>query len=278
MDDAPLADGRFPLIVLSHGTGGSAETMSWLACALASRGYIVAAVNHPGNNALEKYTAEGFLIWWERARDLTTLIDMLSRDRDFGRVVDIRRVGAAGYSLGGYTVIEIAGGRTDPALFQDFCRSEGTEGCAAPPEFPDLFARWPELAAKSPAFRRSVSQAGRSYRDPRIRAVFAIAPALGPAFIPDSLGRISIPVAIVAGTDDRIVPAGSNAQRLAKLIPRASLTFLPGAGHYTFFATCTDEGRRAQPQFCTDGSGVEREAIHRLTIEHAIRFFEEAFQ
>ena len=69
MDEAHPADGEFPLIVLSHGTGDSAQIMAWLACALASRGYIVAAVHHPGNNALEKYTAEGFLIWWERARD-----------------------------------------------------------------------------------------------------------------------------------------------------------------------------------------------------------------
>ena len=63
-DDAEPASGRFPLIALSHGTGGSAQIMAWLARALASRGYVVAAVNHPGNNALEEYTAEGFLIWW----------------------------------------------------------------------------------------------------------------------------------------------------------------------------------------------------------------------
>ena len=52
-DDPALAGGQFPLIVLSHGTGGSAQIMGWLARALASHGYIVAAVNHPGNNALE---------------------------------------------------------------------------------------------------------------------------------------------------------------------------------------------------------------------------------
>ena len=62
-DDAEPASGPFPLIALSHGTGGSAQIMAWLARALASRGYVVAAVNHPGNNALEKYTAEGFLTW-----------------------------------------------------------------------------------------------------------------------------------------------------------------------------------------------------------------------
>lgn len=272
-DDGHPAIGSFPLIALSHGTGGSAQIMAWLARGLASRGYIVAAVNHPGNNALEEYTAEGFLLWWERARDLTTVIDMLLRDRAFGRFIDRDRIGAAGFSLGGYTVLEIAGGRTDPARFREFCRSAEAEGCVDPPEFPNLFGRWAELEATNAAFRRAISQSRGSYRDSRIRAVFAIAPALGPAFIPQSLRRIAIPVAIVAGTDDRTVPIRSNAQLLAKLTPRASLTLLPGVGHYTFLATCTEAGRVAQPQLCTDGRDIERATIHQRVADHASEFF-----
>ena len=274
-DDAPAAKRRFPLIALSHGTGGSAQIMAWLARALASRGYVVAAVNHPGNNALEAYTAEGFLIWWERARDLTTVIDLLLQDRDFARRIDRRRIGAVGFSLGGYTVIEIAGARTDPALFRRFCRSAEAEGCVDPPEFPTLFERWDELEATNQSFQLAVSQSGRSYRDSRIRSVFAIAPALGRAFIPDSLRRLAIPVAIVAGMDDRIVPIGSNAQLLAKLIPRASLTLLSGGvEHYTFLATCMEAGRRMQPALCTDAQGVDRAQIHQRTVDSAVQFFD----
>src|ERR1700722_10122281 len=46
---APIAPerARYPLIVLSHGTGGTADTMDWIGAALAASGYIVAAVNHP---------------------------------------------------------------------------------------------------------------------------------------------------------------------------------------------------------------------------------------
>ena len=249
--------------------------MAWLARGLASRGYVVAAVNHPGNNALEAYTAEGFLLWWERARDLTTVIDLLLHDAEFGRTIDQSRIGAAGFSLGGYTVIEIAGARTNPALFRAFCRSAQAEGCVDPPEFPNLFARWAELEATNQAFQQAVRQAGRSYRDSRVRSVFAIAPALGPAFIPDSLRRLAIPVAIVAGSEDRIVPIGSNAQLLATLIPRASLMLLPdGVGHYTFLAICTDAGRRMQPTLCTDASGIDRDRIHQRTIDRAIQFFD----
>ena len=74
--------------------------MAWLARALAARGYIVAAPNHPGNNALE-YTAEGFLVWWERARDLTTVVDTLLGDSELASRIEATRIGAAGFSLGG---------------------------------------------------------------------------------------------------------------------------------------------------------------------------------
>ena len=65
------APAKFPLILLSHGTGGTALSLAWFASALAARGFIVAGVNHPGNNAADPYTVEGFSTWWERARDLT---------------------------------------------------------------------------------------------------------------------------------------------------------------------------------------------------------------
>jgi predicted dienelactone hydrolase len=252
--------------------------MAWLARGLASGGYVVAGVNHPGNNALEEYTPEGFLIWWERARDLTRAIDMLLQDPALGSVIDPKRMGATGFSLGGYTMFEIAGGRTDPALFQKFCRSGQAEGCADPPEFPNLFARWTQLESTNEEFRNVIRQAGRSYRDLRIRGIFAIAPALGPAFVPDTLRDITVSVAIVAGTEDRIVPVGPNAQRLAQLTPRASLTLIPGAAHYTFLASCTDFGVQAQPQLCTDAVGVNREAIHQRTVDAAKQFFEKALR
>ena len=272
-DDAPMSQGPFALIVLSHGTGGSAQIMAWLARDLASRGYIVAAVNHPGNTALEPYTAEGFLLWWERARDLTAVIDLALADAVVGPRIDRNRIGAIGFSLGGYTVLELAGARTDPALLQRFCASRDAAECADPPEFPNLFERWTELQADSNEFREMAAQAGRSYRDPRVRAAFAIAPALGPAFVSESLSALDIPVQILAGQDDEIVPLATNARFFARAIPRATLELLPG-GHYTFLATCTDTGRLAQPVLCTDPAHVDREVTHRRASELAARFFE----
>ena len=99
------------------------------------------------------------------------------------------------------------------------------------------------------------------------------------AFIPGSLRRLAIPVAIVAGIDDRIVPIRSNAQLLAKLIPRASLMLWPGGvEHYTFLATCMEAGRRMQPTLCTDAQGVDREQIHQRTVHNAVQFFDRTLQ
>ena len=63
--DAPIliaTPEKFPLILLSHGIGGSSTMMAWFGSALASHGYIAAAVNHPGNNALEDYTIPGAIL------------------------------------------------------------------------------------------------------------------------------------------------------------------------------------------------------------------------
>ena len=52
-------------------------------------------------------------------------------------------------------------------------------------------------------------RAGASYRDPRIKAVFAIAP-MGEAFDANSFADVQIPVALVAGTADAIAPVKTN--------------------------------------------------------------------
>jgi predicted dienelactone hydrolase len=266
---------KFPLILLSHGTGGTAQSMAWLATALAARGYIVAAVNHPGNTAIEPYTVQGFSLWWLRAKDISAVLDDILADRDFGPHVDAQRIGAAGFSLGGYTVIELAGGVTSRQQFDQYCKTgRDSVSCKAPPEFPDLLAEAKSLAAGDPAFAAALAGAGQSYRDPRIRAVFAIAPAIGPAVTARSLAAIEIPVAIVAGAGDSIVPVAANARYYANIIPRVALTVLPGdVDHYTFVDVCTDFGRISIPQLCVDRGAANREAVHAETIDIAAKFF-----
>jgi predicted dienelactone hydrolase len=273
-ENAKPAPGKHPLILLSHGTGGTADSLAWFATALAERGYVVAGVNHPGNTALEPYSAEGFLLWWERAQDVTSILDALLKDTELGPAIDATRIGAAGFSLGGYTTFVLAGARTDPQRLLDYCASPRAEGCADPPEFPNLFARWKELRQSDASFRAREAQAGHSRADARVRAIFAMAPAIAQTFVPDSLKSIRVPVEIVVGEADAMAPPTTNARYLAGAT-NGKVTVLPGGvAHYTFLASCTDHGRRDLPGLCFDPPGVDRKAVHERVASLAASFFD----
>jgi predicted dienelactone hydrolase len=272
--DATLAPsfGKYPLVALSHGTGGSAMQMAWLGTYLAARGYIVVAVNHPGNNAVTGYTTQGFVEGWERAKDISTAItDMLSDPR-FGDRIDISRIGAAGFSYGGYTMMELAGATTDFNRLLDWCNQ--VKNACNPPEMPDLLARFQAIQQEADV-QDAVNHSGDSYRDGRIRAVFAIAPAVARAFTQQSLQEIAIPVEIVAGASDQMAPPAENAAFFAKNITGAQLTMLNGGvGHYTFLEVCTDAGKKQLPQLCVDNPGVDRQTIHTEVGQMAADFFD----
>jgi len=266
---------KYPLVVMSHGTGGSAVMMMWLGIHLAANGYIVAAVNHHGNTSAEKEPApQGFLLYWERATDLKLVIDSVLRDPVFGNRIDDRRIGAAGFSLGGYSVIAAAGGRFSQSTFDEFCGSAQRDfTCEPQNEFPEAPARFALLRDTDTVVRESLRQAGAPYKDRRIKAVFAIAPALGSGFTESGLRPVDVPVQIVVGKADVITPPRTNAQRYASLIHGARLTVLPdGVGHYTFLHECTPRGREALP-ICRDAAGVNRRAVHESVRELALTFF-----
>lgn len=274
---APIRPGeRLPLILLSHGTGGSALQLAWLGTALAQHGYIVAAVNHHGNTAAEPaYDPRGFLLWWERARDLSAVLDQLLTDSLFGLRIDSTRIGAAGFSLGGYTVLALAGGITDLESFGRFCGGPDHDAtCDPQPEMPDAPALVERLRATDTVAQRSLASAGHSYKDPRIRAVAALAPAVVQAFTPTSLNRLVVPTLLIGGSQDSIAPARTNAHHAADLIPGAQFVLLPGVTHYTFLSECTDQGRRVLGDLCREAPEIDRGAVHADVAARVTVFFD----
>ncbi len=273
---AAIAPGQHPMIMLSHGTGGSAESIDWLAAGLAEHGYIVVGLNHPGNNALEPLTAAGFHLWWERAIDVRQALDAVLEDAELAGAIDKSRIGAIGFSLGGYTVLELAGARTDRDAFTRFCNSKEADAICTPPEMRAL-PPGSHFNESDPETAQSIVRSQDSYRDPRIRAVFAIAPALGMAFSAAELAQITIPVKLVAGDADVTVPVATNVMRYARLTATATMTLIPRAGHYTFLDECLPLGKSLLPQLCQDRPEVERNAVHRQTMELALKFFADQF-
>jgi len=272
------ARAKYPLVVMSHGTGGSALMLAWLGTYLAAHGYVAAAVNHHGNTAAEKtLEPQGFLLYWERARDLPLVIDAAMHDPLFAGHIDETRIAAAGFSLGGFTVIEAAGGRFNQRLFDQFCASANRDfTCEPQAEFPDAPKRFDALRQSNAIVRESMRHSGDSYRDPRVRAAFAIAPALGSGFSAADLRDIEIPVDIVIGAGDTVAPPKTNALRYARLIRDSSVTVLAGnVGHYTFLHECTDRGKELLA-VCRDGDGVDRARVHAEVAQRALAFFNRA--
>ena len=271
----------YPLVLLSHGTGGSAEQMAWLGTALAKAGYIAVAVDHPGNNSNEPYTPEGFALWWERATNLSEVLDGMLADKELAPHIDDSRIAAAGFSIGGFTVLELAGAQTDISEFYDLC---STKSDAPRPDVDTTICHVPEmrsmgtvddlLKAVRKTSRESLARSGQSYADPRIKAVFAIAPAMGFTFTEDSLHAIKLPVEMTVGSADRIAPPRENADYIRAYIHGARDTVLPKVTHYTFLDTCTAEGKQKLAVYCADE--VDRDAIHAQVAAQAIKFFNRA--
>jgi predicted dienelactone hydrolase len=267
-----------PLIVLSHGTGGSKEQLAWLGTALARAGFIVAAVDHPGNNSHAAYTAEGFTLWWERATDLSEVIDGMLADENFGPKIDKARIGAAGFSLGGYTVLEIAGAQTDVSALYDRCEKQADQAVCSVPEMRSMGTPQQIFAKARKTSGASIAASGESYKDARVWAVFAIAPALGFTLTPESLHAIRQPVEIVVGGADPIAPANENATYVRSNIRGAKETVLPNVAHYTFLDTCTAAGKKQLGVYCEDAAGVDRDKVHEQVAAEAVEFFEKALR
>ena len=272
---APFADAtRHPLILASHGFGGTARQLTWLGAPLARHGFIVAAVDHPGTNGVDGVTPEGAYAPWERAGDLKAALDFLLTDPTLASHIDPSRVGVTGFSLGGFTGALEAGAHTDFDHFIKFCNSPSRDAICNPQlEFPLDFHQQAEVLAR-PRMRDLKARENKDFHDPRIMAAFLLAPALVQALNFASLKGTHIPVEIVLGSADPIAPPGTNGELLARLIPGATLKVLPGVGHYDFLSECGPAGAKDAKAYCTDGAGTKRAETHASTIAAAIEFFD----
>jgi predicted dienelactone hydrolase len=108
--NAKLLEGEFPLVIISHGNGGSHLLYRTISAHLAKNGYIVAMVEHYGNNRnnneLEN-TEENLIL---RPKHISLTIDKLLTDCFFGKHIIGDKIAVIGHSMGGYTALALAGG------------------------------------------------------------------------------------------------------------------------------------------------------------------------
>lgn len=265
--EAPIAEGRFPLLVFSHGTGGDRHALAWLMEQMVQQGYVGVSLDHYGNNHSHKIPRE-FLKWWERAIDVQFVLTEILADSAWSPHIDPTRIGGVGHSLGGYTMIALAGGQVDrlpPGLPNTL-----------PPEFPETdepidYATDPEIVASYQRWNDQV-------KDERFHAFFVMAPAIGFGFHREEhTADIDRPISIVCGEGDGETPAESNAVNFHRRIPTSELHLFPApVGHYVFLNEATELGRQVAPFICVDPPGVDRAKIHAETAARAIPFFEQS--
>jgi predicted dienelactone hydrolase len=177
--------GAMPLVIISHGYPGNRYLLSHLGENLASKGYVVASIDHRDSTYNNQQAFASTL--YNRPLDQLFVMDQMAALSDdaegfLGGLVDTEHTGIVGYSMGGYgLVINLGGGYSDGMVAND----------VAPPNGLAL-----RHAASNPEFRKHL--------DPRIKAGFAVAPwgmAAG-VWNPDDLKAIEVPTFYLAGSVD----------------------------------------------------------------------------
>jgi predicted dienelactone hydrolase len=253
--DAAVEGTGLPLVVISHGHGGSYAGHFDTALALADAGFVVAALSHNGDSWRDQSNPTAI---WERPRQLKLLTDyMLGAWGGHGRI-DANRVGAFGFSAGGFTVLTAAGGEPDLRTIADHCQAHPAfEVCqiVAQHELPlDTEIVWTH--------------------DPRIKAVVSAAPALGFAFDDKALAAVRQPVQLWRAEDDQILPHPYYAEAVRLALPTPPETHVVAdAGHYDFLAPCSAKLAARVPVICTSKPGFDRAAFHERFDADIVAFF-----
>lgn len=230
--DGQAADGVFPLLVVSHGMYGNTFNQAWLGSELARRGFIVAMVNHPGTSTWLRDPEQARQLW-DRPDDLSRLISFLTLESSFRDRIDPTRISAAGHSLGGMTVMMLAGADFDPDRYDTVCSGKNL------PVVCGVLAGW--SIAESQADRLEMA---RSRKDPRIAKVISLDLGGTPVFSRSSLGAIDIPVLVLGSGRADMLNQASESRALAAALPAGLVHHveLTDAGHFDFMGVCKPEG------------------------------------
>ncbi|RON09987.1 dienelactone hydrolase [Pseudomonas brassicacearum] len=256
-EDARVAIGRFPMLMLSHGNIGTPLALHDLATSLARKGFVVVAVIHPGDNSKDHSRLGTLSNLYGRPIQISEAITATLADPMLSPFVNPDEVGVIGYSAGGETALILSGATPDLNRLRRYCKERPDDGDACSTNG-ELIVDRDDL---------------RPVADPRVHALLLMAP-LSLKFGRHTLAGVHVPVLLYSGDGDKLVALDKNAAALARKLPVApDFKLLAGAGHFVFMAPCTPEQRVAMPALCTDADGVDREDIHRNLISEAGRFF-----
>ena len=223
--DAPIKPGPFPLVLISHGTGGTPLTHRLLARALARQGFVVGLPRHHANHRDDNSWHNTSANLGARPRHLSLAIDGLLAE--FEAAVRPDWVAVIGHSLGGYSALALAGGRPGSLPHE---HADGT----------------PQLIPTTP--------------DARVQSLILLAPATVWYRAAEALRAVRVPILLLMGDKDEWTPDFHAQIVLNGVADRRQVQhrIIENAGHYSFFSPFPPE--RTGPAFppSQDPPGFDR--------------------
>lgn len=275
-ENAPAIPGAKPLVVISHGHGGSDIDLHDLATYLASHGFIAATLQHPKDNYLDTSGAGTPAVLDGRPIQVKATISMLLKDPRWKTLVDPNRIGVAGFSAGGYTALMLGGAVPQFGRYVGFCKQypRDAEMCAGLEKAEALMGTT-RMKVYFAGVQSMLDRWGNPH-DPRVKAAFAMAPV---SFVFDKTGLASIdrPVFLYYAQDSHILPPKANALHIAPLIKTlVGIKMVPKADHFVFIGPCSAKLAKAVPRICNDPPGVNRAKAYAEIDAEALNFFRTA--
>jgi len=230
--DADPAPGRWPVLLVSHGMYGNIYNQAWLGERLAEKGFIVAAVNHPGSTTRDRRPSESRRLW-EGPRDMSRLLDSMLHSSRWAESIDADRIAAAGHSLGGLTVMRLAGAAGDSKRIAQMCDSASDEYLCPILERLNIAQHAEDAELIDGALA-----------DERIKAVVPLDLGGTQTLSTHSLGQIDIPVMVIGASRGEQLDQTIESEALAAALPsHLAVRFsMPDTGHFDFLGICTERG------------------------------------
>ena len=259
-DCAIPAGRRLPLVVISHGQGGSMLGHHDTAVALADAGFVVVSLAHPGDNFGDDAAAQQLEIFESRPRDVSRVVTFMLDDWPHRQVIDGDSVGVFGFSRGGYTALALAGA------------VPGASASAG-----RLCNRWWSLVMPLCRRIRGGDATLEPAADPRIRAAVVVDPLN--LFDAAGLRNVRVPVQLWASElgGDGVALAHVEEIRVGLPAP-PEYHVARGAGHFAYLAPCPPALQESARRICEDPDGFDRNAWHLRMNAFVVEFLRQHLQ
>ena len=261
--DAPIAEGRFPLVMISHGSGGSYLAHRTLGMYLAQNGFVAGMIGHPFNNRHNnemQYTLQNMIY---RPRHLRLAIDEVCSHAQFKNHVEQESVALIGHSVGGYTALALAGGAPHTQALVELCQKPAS---ADEPY-------WIGLLRKNGLTSQPIAVAA----DRRVKAVVLFGPDVSLFISEGALRNVHAPVLLLVAEKD-YMPQETIAVLRDGLPERAQLTHrvVKNAGHYSFLSPFPEAMKSMVGEAANDPAGFDREQFHHELNAEVLGFLQKA--